>query len=57
MFKGFVLGKQWSEPCLASFKAFHCRNPDTRMVMIYSLERKGSIKSFIVVGRTSRAIP
>jgi hypothetical protein len=41
----------------ASFKGFYCRNPGTRLPKIYSVKRKGSIKGFIVVGRTSRAMP
>jgi hypothetical protein len=49
MFKGFVFSERWSEPYIASFKGFYCRNPGTRMPKIYSIERKGSIKGFIVV--------
>jgi hypothetical protein len=57
MFKGFVLGKRRSEPYIASFKDFYCRNPGSRMPKIDSVERKGSTKGFIVVGRTYRAMP
>jgi hypothetical protein len=57
MFKGFVFDERWSEPYTVSFKGFYYINPSTRLPKIYSLERKGSIKGFIVVGRISRATP
>jgi hypothetical protein len=50
MFKGFVFGDR-------KFLGLYCINPGTRLPKIYRVERKGSTNGFIVVGRTSRAMP
>jgi hypothetical protein len=31
---------RWSEPYIASFKVFYCKNPVTRTSMVYSVQRK-----------------
>jgi hypothetical protein len=49
MFKGFVFGDR-------KFLGLYCRNPGTRLPKIYSGERKGSTKGFIVVRKISRAM-
>jgi hypothetical protein len=53
---GVCLGVRTSEPCTASFKGFYCRNPAQRHQWFIAFKGKGSIKGFIIIVTTSRAM-